>query len=190
VNDYEGKNLLRATEYLRRVALRGGIVLFVGTKQPVCELVKREASRCRMPYVNDRWVGGTLTNFGTTLNRLHYWEKQWSLLETIVDVARTGIKRTSGQRAILREYNRMQRTAGLREMRGLPECLVIVDPLSEQGASGEARKMGITTIGLVEVGGAACNVNLAIPTILEDVGSIEFVVSRLVDAVLDGGWRV
>ncbi len=183
MSDYESNELLRASRYLGSVALRGDLALFVGTGQPACDVIEREATRCHMPYVNHRWLGGTLTNFRMTRDSLRNWSRWKHLVEDF------GERRTKTERWLLRQHRRMQRLVGLREMERLPECLVVVDPIREAGAVGEARKMGIATIGLVEVSGAPCKVDVAIPTDRGDVDSIGFIVSRLADAVLEGGWR-
>jgi small subunit ribosomal protein S2 len=122
---------------LGSIALRGNVALFVGTGDAVRDVIEREAIRCHMPYVNERWMPGTLTNFGSTRWLLEHA----SDFDTSVEIARVSAKKTRLDRRLLRTYGMIRRWAGLREMRRLPECLVIVDPVSEAGAVGEARKM-------------------------------------------------
>src|SRR5690606_24371391 len=134
---------LRAKKYLAQVASRNGLILFVGTKRQAAETIEAEASRCGMPFVNDRWLGGTLTNFRTIRNRLSRLEE----LEAM---------RTSGefdqyskkmQSALTREYRKMYRNLnGMRTMSRLPECMVIVDPKKEKNAVKEAQALGIATV--------------------------------------------
>lgn len=177
------RGLLRAKKYLAQVASRGSLVLFVGTKRQAAETVEREAQRCGMPYVNDRWLGGSLTNFRTIRSRLGRLEE----LERIRDSEEINTYSKKMQSALTREYRKMFRNLhGIRTMSRLPECLVIIDPKKERNAVSEAQKLGIATVALIDTD---CNpdvVDLPIPGNDDSMRSIEIVIRMLADAILAG----
>ncbi|MFY8222752.1 MAG: 30S ribosomal protein S2, partial [Pirellulales bacterium] len=141
------RGLLRARKYLKQVAASGSLVLFVGTKRQGAEAVAREAARCGMPYVSDRWLGGTLTNFRTIRNRLARLEE----LEKLMPSDEFGAYSKKMQSSLRREFRKMERNlGGIRTLARLPECLVVFDPKKEKNAVNEARKMGITTVALID----------------------------------------
>lgn len=173
-------DLNRAVKYLRRVAANGPLILWVGTKPQSSASVMREAQRCGMPYVNHRWLGGTLTNFNIIRNRLGRLEK----LEEAVNAREITKSSEEAQLDGNREYRKMYRNLnGIRAMNRLPECLVIVDPKKEHNAVREAKKMGISTVALIDTDSDPDEVDL--PITCAD-GSIERVMSRLADAIVDG----
>ncbi len=177
------RGLLRARKYLQRVAAGGSLVLFVGTKRQASETVDREAQRCGMPFVSDRWLGGTLTNFRTIRSRLGRLEE----LETlrVSDELATYSKKM--QSALGREFRKMYRNLnGIRTMNRLPECLVVIDPRKEKNAVREARKLGITTLSLIDTDCNPDEVDLPIPGNDDSIRSIELIVQLLADAVLAG----
>ena len=119
------RGLLRAQKYLSQVVAGGSLVLFVGTKRQASATIEREGLRCGMPFVNERWLGGTLTNFRTIRSRLTRLE-ELEALRNGPDLATYSKKMQS---ALNREYRKMYRNLnGLRTMNRLPECLVVVDP--------------------------------------------------------------
>jgi small subunit ribosomal protein S2 len=209
------RGLLRAYRYLARVAGQGGLVLFVGTKRPAKEAVEREAKRCGMPYVSERWLGGTLTNYRTIrdrLKRLHDLEALWLPANenpATVDVevhrraslaasgelgvskaAETAAVRGYGKKraaALRRELSKIQRNLqGLRAMNRLPDALVVVDPHREHTAVKEARRLGVMTVALIDTDGDPDAVDLPIPGNDDGVRSIELILSKLADAVAEG----
>ena len=112
-------------EVLKQVAATGSLVLFVGTKRQGQEAIAREANRCGMPYVSDRWLGGTLTNFRTIRNRLARLEELEELLPS--DAFHNYSKKM--QSSLRREHRKMLRNlGGIRTLSRLPECLVVFDP--------------------------------------------------------------
>jgi small subunit ribosomal protein S2 len=177
------RGLLRARKYLNQVAAAGGLILFVGTKRQASEIVQREAERCGMPYVAERWLGGTLTNFRTIRSRLGRLEE----LESIRNSEKLSEYSKKMQSALNREYRKMYRNLnGIRTMSRLPECLVVVDPKKEHNAVKEARKLGIVTVALIDTDSDPDEVDLPIPGNDDSIRSIELIVSRLADAVLEG----
>lgn len=177
------RGLLRATKYLKQVAAQGSLILFVGTKRQAGETVLREADRCGMPYVNDRWLGGTLTNFRTIRSRLGRLEE----LERIRSSDELSLYSKKMQSSLGREYRKMYRNLnGIRSMNRPPDCLVIVDPRKEKNAIREARALGITTVALIDTDCDPDLVDLAIPGNDDGIRSIELIVRHLSDAVLAG----
>jgi small subunit ribosomal protein S2 len=177
------RGLLRAQKYLRGVASRNGQVLFAGTKRQASGTVEREASRCLMPYVSDRWLGGTLTNFRTIRSRLGRLEE----LEAIRSGDELSTYSKKMQSSLNREYRKMYRNLnGMRAMARLPECLIVIDPRKEKNAVREAQKLGITTVGLIDTDCDPDWVDLPIPGNDDGIRSIELVASLLADAILQG----
>jgi small subunit ribosomal protein S2 len=177
------RGLLRVKKYLTQLASRNGLVLFVGTKRQAAETVQREAERCGMPYVNDRWLGGTLTNFRTIRDRLSRLEELERIRES--DEINTYSKKM--QSALGREYRKMFRNLnGIRTMSRLPECLVLIDPKKEKNAVSEARKVGIATVALIDTDCDPDLIDLPIPGNDDSMRSIEIVVRMLADAILAG----
>ncbi|MEN6406827.1 MAG: 30S ribosomal protein S2 [Thermoguttaceae bacterium] len=177
------RGLLRARKYLQRVAAQGSLVLMVGTKRQACDVTEQQGLRCGMPYVSDRWLGGTLTNFRTIRSRLTRLEELESLRNS--DQLSTYSKKM--QSALNREYRKMYRNLnGIRTMNRLPECLLIIDPRKEKNAIGEARKLGITTVALIDTDCDPDMVDLAIPGNDDSIRSIELIVTLLADAIVAG----
>lgn len=177
------RGLIRARKYLAKVAAGGSLVLFVGTKRQAAETLEREGVRCGMPYISDRWLGGTLTNFRTIRSRLSRLEE----LENIRNTDQLGQYSKKMQSSLNREYRKMYRNLnGIRSMNRLPECLVIVDPKKEKNAVNEARKQGITTVALIDTDCDPDLVDLPIPGNDDSIRSIELVMQQLANAVLEG----
>lgn len=177
------RGLIRAKKYLTQVAAGGSLVLFVGTKRQAAETIEREAKRCGMPYVSDRWLGGTLTNFRTIRSRLGRLEE----LEAIRSSDALASYSKKMQSALNREYRKMYRNLnGIRTMNRLPECLVIIDPRKEKNAVLEARKLGIATVALIDTDSDPDLVDLPIPGNDDSIRSIELVLQQLADAIIEG----
>jgi small subunit ribosomal protein S2 len=177
------RGLLRAKKYLTQVASRGSLVLFVGTKRQAADTVHREAERCGMPYVNDRWLGGSLTNFRTIRSRLSRLEELERIRES--DEINTYSKKM--QSALTREYRKMHRNLhGMRTMSRLPECLIVIDPKKEKNAVQEAKKLGIATVALIDTDCDPDMVDLPIPGNDDSMRSIEIVIKMVADAILAG----
>jgi small subunit ribosomal protein S2 len=177
------RGLLRARKYLQRVASGGSLVLFVGTKRQASDTIEQQSLRCGMPYVSDRWLGGTLTNFRTIRSRLTRLEE----LEAMRSSNEISTYSKKMQSALNREYRKMYRNLnGIRTMNRLPECLVIIDPRKEKNAVREAQKLGITTVALIDSDCDPDEVDLPIPGNDDSIRSIELIVQLLADAVVAG----
>jgi small subunit ribosomal protein S2 len=177
------RGLLRARKYLQRIASGGSLVLFVGTKRQASDTIEQQSLRCGMPYVSDRWLGGTLTNFRTIRSRLGRLEE----LESIRSGDQLSTYSKKMQSSLNREYRKMYRNLnGIRTMNRLPECLVIIDPRKEKNAVCEAKKLGITTMALIDTDCDPDEVDLPIPGNDDSIRSIELIVQLLADAVLAG----
>jgi small subunit ribosomal protein S2 len=177
------RGLLRATKYFQRVAAGGGLVLFVGTKRQAAETIIEECKRCEMPYVTERWLGGTLTNFRTIRSRLERLEE----LEAILDGEQASSYSKKMISTLTRERRKIQRNLeGIRHMNRLPEALLVIDPHREHIAVTEARKLGIKIVALLDTDCDPDTVDLPIPGNDDSMRSIELVLRRLTDAILEG----
>jgi small subunit ribosomal protein S2 len=209
------RGLLRAHRYVSQVVGRGGLVLFVGTKRQAKELVEREARRCGMPYVSERWLGGTLTNYRTIrarLKRLEELEAMWLPLgdnpnrvdmtqymaSMLAENGKLDIHkapesaeiRTHSKKmvsSLSRELAKIRRNLlGIRDMKRLPDALVVIDPKKEHIAVKEAQRMGVATVALIDTDSDPDTVDLPIPGNDDSIRSIELVLTKAADAVLEG----
>ncbi|MEM9944340.1 MAG: 30S ribosomal protein S2 [Planctomycetota bacterium] len=177
------RGLLRAKKYVSQVAGGGSLVLFVGTKRQASSAVQKEAERCGMPYVSERWLGGALTNFRTIRSRMGRLEE----LEEIRGGDQIETYSKKAQSSLNREYRKIYRNLnGIRAMNRLPECLVIVDPSKEKNAVLEAKNLGITTVALIDTNCNPDQIDLPIPGNDDGIRSIELIMSHMADAVLAG----
>ena len=177
------RGLLRAKKYLSQVAAGGSLILFVGTKRQAGEAMEEQSLRCGMPFVSERWLGGTLTNFRTIRSRLTRLEE----LENMKTSGEWDNYSKKMQSALNREYRKMYRNLnGLRSMNRLPECLFIVDPGKERNAVREAKRLGITTVALIDTDSDPSMIDLPIPGNDDGIRSIELILKQLADAVIAG----
>jgi small subunit ribosomal protein S2 len=177
------RGLLRATKYFHRVASSNGLVLFVGTKRQAAETIVEECNRIGMPFVTERWLGGTLTNFRTIRSRLERLEE----LESILDGEQALSYSKKMISTLTRERRKIERNLqGIRHMTRLPEALMVIDPHREHIAVAEARKLGIKVVALLDTDCDPDLVDLPIPGNDDSMRSIELVVKRLCDAILEG----
>jgi len=177
------RGLLRAKKYLSQVAAGGSLILFVGTKRQAGEAVEEQSLRCGMPFVSERWLGGTLTNFRTIRSRLTRLEE----LEELRGGERINDYSKKMQSSLNREYRKMYRNLnGLRTMNRLPEAMFIVDPGKERNAVREAKRLGVTTVALIDTDSDPGLVDLPIPGNDDGIRSVELIMRELADAVLAG----
>lgn len=177
------RGLLRAKKYLNQVAAGGSLVLFVGTKRQASDTIQEQAERCGMPFVSERWLGGALTNFRTIRNRMGRLEE----LEKIINSDEINTYSKKMQSALNREYRKIYRNLnGLRSMNRIPECLVIVDPSKEKNAIREARRLGVTTVALIDTDSDPESVDLPIPGNDDGIRSIELIIAQLADSIIAG----
>lgn len=177
------RGLLRAKKYLSKVASQGSLILFVGTKRQAADPVANIAKSCGMPYVNERWLGGILTNFRTIRSRLKRLEELEGL-EANGDMATFSKKRQS---TLSRERKKIFRNlSGIREMNRLPEALVVVDPTKEKNAIKEARILGIKIVALIDTDSDPDVVDLPIPGNDDSIRSITLILSHVAEAIAEG----
>jgi small subunit ribosomal protein S2 len=177
------KGLLRARRFLAAVARRGDDVLFVGTKRQARQTVREHALRANMPYVSERWLGGTLTNFQTVLSRLGRLQ-ELERGETDGSWEQLSKKVVSSLRRELLKARR--NLGGLRDLKSLPGALVIVDPRHEHIAVREAGKLGIPIVALADTDSNPEPLDIVIPGNDDALRSVQLVIRVLVDAVAEG----
>ncbi len=177
------RGLLRSTKFFNRIASAGGLILFVGTKRQAAETIIEECKRSGMPYVTERWLGGTLTNFRTIRSRLERLQE----LETILDGEQALSYSKKMISTLSRERRKIDRNlSGIRNMTRLPEALFVVDPRREHIAVAEARKLGLKVVALLDTDCDPDQVDLPIPGNDDSMRSIELLLKRLTDAILEG----
>lgn len=177
------RGLLRATKFFHRVAASNGLIAFVGTKRQAAETIVEECTRCQMPYITERWLGGTLTNFRTIRSRLQRLEE----LESILDGEQALSYSKKMIATLTRERTKIDRNlSGIRHMARLPEALFVVDPHREHIAVAEARKLGIKVVALLDTDCDPDLVDLPIPGNDDSMRSIELVIRHLADAIIEG----
>lgn len=177
------KKVDEAYDFLRDVAAEGKTVLFVGTKKQAQMTIKEEAERCNMFYVNERWLGGMMTNFKTIqlrVKRLLELER----MEEEGDFALLPKKEVIGLR---REMSRLEKYLnGIKNMKGLPGAIVIVDPKKERIAVAEARKLNIPIVATVDTNCDPDEVDYPIPANDDAIRAVKLLVGKMADAVLEG----
>lgn len=177
------KNLNSFHDMIAKMIADGGSVLFVGTKRQAQEIIQREAGRCHMPFVNYRWLGGTLTNWKTIRSRIDTLKQ----LEQRRDAGEFD-KLTKKEALVLsRKISKLQlRLGGIREMTRIPDMLIVVDAEREHTAVKEANILGIPVLALVDTNADPDLVDHILPANDDAMRSIRLLVSALADAVLEG----
>ncbi|MEW6741703.1 MAG: 30S ribosomal protein S2 [Planctomycetota bacterium] len=177
------RGLARAKGFLTRLAATGRAIVFVGTKRQIKGVVTGEAQRAGMPYVSERWLGGTLTNFTTIRSRLKRLEE----LEALEAEGRLGMLGKKDQSRLQRELNRIRKNLdGIRELDRMPGALVVVDPHKEYIAVREANKLGIPICAVLDTDCDPDDVDLPIPGNDDAMRSVQILLSSLVDSILEG----
>lgn len=180
------QTMQRLNEYaamIREISARGGTVLFVGTKRQAQATVQQEADRCGMPYINQRWLGGTLTNWITIKQRIDYLLQ----LERRFDAGEYRTLSKKEQLGIQREIEKLnRRIGGLKTMRRLPELIFIVDINTEDLAVMEANKLKIPTIAMVDTNSNPDLVDYVIPSNDDAIRAVKLIVSVIADSVEEG----
>ncbi|GIV69087.1 30S ribosomal protein S2 [Caldilinea sp.] len=175
--------LNRATDVVRNTVAKGGTVLFVGTKRQAQATIEQEALRCSMPYVNQRWLGGTLTNWTTIRQRITYLLQ----LERRIDAGEFNNLGKKERLGIQREVEKLnRRIGGLKTMRSLPDLLFVVDTTVEELAVKEANKVRIPVIGMVDTNSDPEPVTYVIPSNDDAIRAIKLIVGAIADAAEEG----
>ena len=176
---------LDAMKFVNKLAANKGTVLFVGTKRAARDIVREEAMRAGMPYVDNRWLGGMLTNFKTvklSIKRLNDLEASLS------EPGRLSKKETL---TVQREVDKLNRSlGGIREMHGLPDAIFIIDVGYQKGTVVEAKKLGIPVIGVVDTNNSPDGVDYIIPGNDDSNRAIRLYARGVADAALEGRSQV
>ena len=177
------QRLGESLDYVRGLAAEGDTILFVGTKKQAQETIEFEASRCGMPYVNNRWLGGTLTNFKTIQSRIDH-------LVRLEDQLERGEFAGLSKREVLQIENEIERLnkhfGGIKEMTRLPGALIVIDIVKEHISVTEANRLKVPVVSLVDTN---CNPDLIdypIPSNDDAIRAIKLILSKLADAILEG----
>jgi len=172
-----------ALNFAGKIASKGGKVMFVGTKRAAQNTVKEEALRCKMPFVNFRWLGGMLTNYKTvkqSVRRLHDLEK----MQQDGSMDRLGKKEAL---MLTREQEKLEKTlGGIKELKRLPDALFILDVGHEDIAVKEAKKLGIPIIGIVDTNNSQADIDYVIPGNDDAIRALQLYTTAMADAIADG----
>ncbi len=172
-----------ALKFIEGVAAKNNKILFVGTKRTATDIIKNEAIRCSMPYVNERWLGGMLTNYKTIRSSITRLE---NLLRQKEDGTFSKLTKKEGLK-IQRDIDRLQKSiGGVTEMGGLPDALFIIDVKRESIAVSEASKMGIPIVGIVDSNSNPEGIDYVVPGNDDSIRSIALFTEAVADACLKG----
>lgn len=173
----------KAYQFVKGIAQEGKTLLFVGTKKQAQEAIQQEALRCGMFYVNQRWLGGMLTNFSTIRNSIER-------LKRIEAMEARGLLEKLPKKEVMqimkKEAQLTKYLSGIRDMEHLPDCLFVVDPRRERNAVLEARKLSIPIVGIVDTNCDPDEVDYVIPGNDDAIRAIRLFASIIADAVIEG----
>ena len=173
----------KACDFVRQVAAKGGHILFIGTKKQAHEAIQGEAERCDMYYVNQRWIGGVLTNFTTIQARIDY------LVRLEDQQGRGEFSRLPKKEALKLEEKilRLNRhMGGFKEMVSLPTTLFVIDPTKERIALAEAKRVGIPVVAVVDTNCNPDDIDYPIPANDDAIRAIKLICSKIADAIIEG----
>ncbi len=177
------KKVEEAYAFLRDVAAEGGNVLFVGTKKQAQEAIENEAKKCGMYYVNQRWLGGMLTNYKTIKKSIYR-------LEEIEKMEEDGLFDVLPKKEVIELKNEKERLdkflGGIRDMEGIPDALFIVDPRKENIAVNEARILGIPVVAIVDTNCDPDEVDYVIPGNDDAIRAVKLLTETMANAILEG----
>jgi len=176
------KKLEEAYFFLRNIIMEGGDILFVGTKKQAQDAIRQEAERCGMYYVNNRWLGGMMTNFKTIRKRIDRLNELQKMQEDgIFDI----LPKKEVSKLKLEMEKLENNLGGIREMRKAPDALFVVDPKKERIAILEAKKMGIPIVAIVDTNCDPDEVDFVIPGNDDAIRAVKLIASKMADAVLE-----
>ncbi len=177
------KKVDEAYNFLRSVAEEGKSILFVGTKKQAQEAIKEEALRANMFYVNERWLGGMMTNFQTIQKRVARLKK----LEAMEEDGTFDVLTKKEVQILRHEMEKLEKyLGGIKEMTKLPGALFIVDPRKERIAVAEARKLNIPIVGIVDTNCDPDEIDYVIPGNDDAIRAVKLLTGRMADAVIEG----
>ncbi|ALC86004.1 MULTISPECIES: 30S ribosomal protein S2 [Bacillaceae] len=176
------KKLEEAYDFMRQVGQDGGKVLFVGTKKQAQEAIKEEAERSGNYYINQRWLGGTLTNFGTI-------QKRVARLKAIEKMEEDGTFSVLPKKEVVqlkKEHERLVKfLGGIRDMKAIPDVMFVVDPRKERIAVAEARKLNIPLVGIVDTNCDPDEIDYVIPANDDAIRAVKLLTAKMADALLE-----
>lgn len=176
------KKVEEAFKVMRDIAAEGGDILFVGTKKQAQEAIKEEATRAGMYFVNQRWLGGTLTNFQTIQKRI----KRLKDIERMQEDGTFEVLPKKEVAQLKKELERLEKfLGGIKDMKGLPSALFVVDPRKERIAVAEARKLHIPIIGIVDTNCDPDEIDHVIPANDDAIRAVKLLTSKMADAILE-----
>ena len=177
------KKVDEAYNFIKSVSEEGGKVLFVGTKKQAQESVKEEAERAGHYYVNQRWLGGILTNYKTISKRV----KRISEIEKMEEDGTFDVLPKKEVVEIKKEYDRLIKfLGGIRDMKSMPQALFVVDPRKERNAIAEARKLNIPIVGIVDTNCDPDEIDYVIPANDDAIRAVKLLTGKMADAILEG----
>jgi len=169
--------------FVRQVAMNGGTVLFVGTKKQAQDSIREEADRSSMFFINNRWLGGTLTNFSTIKKRIN----RLAELNRMQDNGTFDILPKKEVAKLKLEMEKLEKNlGGIKNMPGLPSCMFVVDPRKEHIAVMEARRLGIPIVGIVDTNCDPEEVDYVIPGNDDAIRAVKLIAGKMADAILEG----
>ncbi|MBN1298663.1 MAG: 30S ribosomal protein S2, partial [Actinobacteria bacterium] len=175
--------LLEAFDYVKSIAADSGTVLFVGTKKQIQDIIENSAKECEMPYVRNRWLGGTLTNFKTISSRTRR-------IEQIEEMEKSGTFEMLPKTEVLqikKEYEKLlYNMGGIRDMKKLPDLMFVIDPHKEAIAIAEAKKIGIPVVAIVDTNCDPDKIDYVIPGNDDAIRSCGLITSIICEAVKRG----
>ncbi len=164
------------------IAQQGGTILFVGTKKQAQDAVKAEAERCGMYYVNERWLGGMLTNFKTIQSRIDRLKK----IEKMSEDGTFDVLPKKEVIALRKEWEKLEKNlGGIKEMRRIPDAIFVVDPKKERICVQEARSLGITLIGIGDTNCDPEELDFIIPGNDDAIRAVKLIAGKMADAVIE-----
>ncbi|MGN0443688.1 MAG: 30S ribosomal protein S2 [Acutalibacteraceae bacterium] len=177
------KKLEESYKFIKEVSENGGTVLFVGTKKQAQDSVKEEAIRCGMPFVNARWLGGMMTNFGTIKTRIRRLDQLKKMKEdgTFDMLPKKEVAKLELEIEKLEKF-----MGGITEMKKQPDALFVVDPRKEKIAVAEARKLGIPVVAIVDTNCDPDEVDYVIPGNDDAIRAVRLIAGAMADAVIEG----
>lgn len=177
------KKVEDAYNFVREIAEQGQTILMVGTKKQAQEAVKEEASKCDMYYVNERWLGGMLTNFQTIQKRINR-------LKELEDMEANNVFDVLPKKEVIALRHEMERLqkflGGIKNMKKLPGALFIIDPRKERIAVAEAKKLGIPIVAIVDTNCDPDEVDYVIPGNDDAIRAVKLLTGKIADAILEG----
>ncbi|NHL80566.1 30S ribosomal protein S2 [Staphylococcus aureus] len=177
------KKVDEAYNFLKQVSEDGGQVLFVGTKKQAQESVKSEAERAGQFYINQRWLGGLLTNYKTISKRI----KRISEIEKMEEDGLFEVLPKKEVVELKKEYDRLIKfLGGIRDMKSMPQALFVVDPRKERNAIAEARKLYIPIVGIVDTNCDPDEIDYVIPANDDAIRAVKLLTAKMADAILEG----